>query len=469
MKLMMRLILRSATVLALNLMALNMWAPLSAAADPVGASSQSGAAAPTFLGADDQTIADDAGQAVTTTQTVPPGTRITPENWQKYRPFMSDGLQALFAGRYFWKMPADGEIQVGPTHVNPPPKTFMEATEKYAGQVKLVELPDGGLTLAGYQGGLPFPVPAEPHKGWKILANLWYRYFPHVSVIMHGGGCSIDHSGNINCAAGDIVYRQLSYNTDPGVPATIPGGEGKFFSQWYMLEEPEQQRYTASLQIADTDLTQNEDLYAFIPALRRYQPVSTLGRCSMTQGVDITEEDYRSGFDSNLTDLKVDFLGEKKILTLLLDRMPEGHFPDSFVMPLGWPKPAWGQWQLRDTYVIGVSKLPSKTGNYCYGKRVMYVDKTTFAPYWEELYDAKMQPWKIVALFLRAVDLPGVGKVETSGSLIYAFWDIQNDHASFVIDPTENSYKVYWNGQVPTDFLDLTRYTTPSGLNMIMR
>jgi len=288
-------------------------------------------------------------------------------------------------------------------------------------------------------------------------------------VIMHGGGCSVDRNGNINCAAGDIVYRQLSYNTDPGVPATIPGGEGKFFTQWYMLSEPEQQRYTASLQIADTDLSHNEDLYAFVPALRRYQPVSTLGRCSMTEGVDITEEDYRSGFDSNLTDLKVDFLGEKKVLTLLIDKMPDGRFPESFVMPLGWPKSSWGQWQVRDTYVISVSKLPAKMGSYCYRKRVMYVDKTTFAPYWEELYDAKMRPWKIVGLFLRTVDLPGIGKVETSGSLVYAFWDIRNEHASFVIDPTSNTYPVYMNGQVPADYLDLTRYTTPGGLNMIMR
>jgi hypothetical protein len=143
----------------------------------------------------------------------------------------------------------------------------------------------------------------------------------------------------------------------------------------------------------------------------------------MTEGVDITEEDYRSGFDSNL----------------------------------------------RDTYVISVSKIPSKASNYCYGKRVMYVDKTTFAPYWEELYDAKMRPWKIVGLFLRTVDLPDVGNVETSGSLIYAFWDIQHDHASFVIDPTTNGYKVYWNKQAPAEYLDLTRYTTPGGLNMIMR
>ena len=103
------------------------------------------------------------------------------------------------------------------------------------------------------------------------------------------------------------------------------------------------------------------------------------------------------------------------------------------------------------------------------GKRVMYVDQTTFAPYWIELYDSNKRPWKIVGLFLHPVDLPGLGLVETSGSLIYAFWDVQNDHASFVVDPTSNGYPVYWNEQVPTDYLDLTRYTTPGGLSMIMR
>ncbi|HXD89531.1 MAG TPA: DUF1329 domain-containing protein, partial [Candidatus Binataceae bacterium] len=271
------------------------------------------------------------------------------------------------------------------------------------------------------------------------------------------------------CAAGDIVYRQLSYNTDPGVPATVPGGEEKFFTQWYMLSEPEQQRYTASLQITYADLQRNEDLYAFVPALRRYQPVSTLGRCSMVQGVDITQEDYRSGFDSNLAQLSVDFIGEKKVIALVLSHMPDGKFPDSFDMPLGWPKPSWGQWQSRDVYVIAVSKLPSKTGSYCYGKRVMYIDKATFVPYWEELYDAKMQPWKIVGLYPHTVDLPGLGKVDTSGSIIYSFWDIQHNHASFVMDPTSSSYAYYANEEVPKDYLDLTKYSTPGGLNMIMR
>src|SRR5437660_10343223 len=98
---------------------------------------------------------------------------------------MSDGVQALFEGKYFWKMPADAEIVVGPTNLNLPPKPFLDATEKYASQVRLVDEPDGGLTLAGDQGGFPFHAPDEPHRGCKILADLLYWVFLHDTVIMH--------------------------------------------------------------------------------------------------------------------------------------------------------------------------------------------------------------------------------------------------------------------------------------------
>ena len=110
---------------------------------------------------------------------IPPGTTITNQNWQQYRQYMSDGMQALFEGKYFWKMPPDVQIAVGPTVENPPPRNYQAATESYANDVKLVELPDGGLTLTGYRGGTPFPNPSDPHKGWKILADVIYRYYPH--------------------------------------------------------------------------------------------------------------------------------------------------------------------------------------------------------------------------------------------------------------------------------------------------
>jgi hypothetical protein len=357
---------------------------------------------------------------------------------------------------------------VGPTIVNTPPKTYLATTEKCAGSVKLVELPGGGLDLQGYQGGMPFPNPSEPHKGWKIIADVWYRYVPHLYVINHAAGCAIDRNSNITCAGGDLVFRQLSFNTDPGVPANVPGAQGKFYTQWYMITEPENLRYTASLTIGYTDLRRFESLYAFIPSLRRSQPVSNLARCSLTQNIDITQEDYRGGFDSNITQIKTEYLGDKKVLALLMSEMP-GKFPDSYDMPLGFAKPNWGKWQVRDVYVVSVEKVPFQAAGYCYGKRVMYIDKATFNPYWEELYDSNMRLWKIVGLFLHTMDVPGIGPVDASGSLIYAFWDIQNDHASFIMDPTENKYPIYLNEQAPEEYRDLARYSTPSGLNMIMR
>src|SRR6202011_4394937 len=97
--------------------------------------------------------------------------------------------------------------------------------------------------------------------------------------------------------------------------------------------------------------------YIFLPALRRYQPISTLARCSPNQGTDSTQEAYRNGFDSNLTELKVDFVGAKKIVMLLPEKMPAGEFPADFDMPLGWPKLSWGKWHVRDVNVISASKL----------------------------------------------------------------------------------------------------------------
>ena len=45
---------------------------------------------------------------------VPAGTVITETNWQRYSRFMAGGMQALFAGDHFWRMPADVQIEVDP-------------------------------------------------------------------------------------------------------------------------------------------------------------------------------------------------------------------------------------------------------------------------------------------------------------------------------------------------------------------
>lgn len=399
---------------------------------------------------------------------IPPGTIITMQNWRDYRAFMPDGMAAFFEGRYFWKMPVDVQMPVGPTVIHPLPRGYLEATEKYSAQVKIIELPEGALALSGYSGGIPFPHPAEPRKGWKILANLWFRYTPHLTVNTRGVVCFVDSGNSISCKAGMKIYRQLSFNTDPGTPTNFTGAEGKYFSQFEMVEEPEQERYTAVLAISHTDLTRPEEVYVFIPSLRRYQPLSPAARCSPDLGTDETPDDRRYGFDSNLTQLSADFIGQRKILGLLDYTMPAGRFPENYDMPLGWPLPSWGKWQVRDVYQVAMSKLPSRSSGYCFAKRVIYVDAATYAPLWEDLYDKQMQPERSIALFLHTLDIPGIGPQDSSNSMIYGIWDVQTKHATIFAEPGDGQ-PFYVNGQAPQEFTDLNRFTTPNGLGLIMR
>jgi hypothetical protein len=279
---------------------------------------------------------------------IPVGTVINVQNWRNYKDFMTDGMVALFQGQYHWKIPPDVQIEVGPTVIDPMPKNYLEATENHAAQVRLIDLPDGRLSIANYQGGRPFPNPQEPHKGFKVLANVWFRYLPHMIVDTYGTGCTVDGYGSTNCSADEIVYRQLSYNTDPDTTAMTANAEGKFYSEWVMTIEPENEKYNASLTISYNDLTRPEDVYVFIPSLRRYQPVSAAARCTPSAGTDATSDDFRFGFDSNLTQVKVDYVASKKVLAMVDAALPRTPFPDGYSMPLGWPKPSWGKWQVRD-------------------------------------------------------------------------------------------------------------------------
>jgi hypothetical protein len=212
-----------------------------------------------LTGASASSITAAAGQpkAVAIT-TIPPGTVITIANWRQYQQFMPDGMITLFEGRSSWKMPDDLAMPVGPTVIHPLPAGYLAATKQYSPTTKLVELPEGGLTISGYQGGIPFPNPTEPHRGWKILADFWYRYIPHIVVntpANPGFTCTLDGFANVNCVKGVWVARQLSYNTDPGTPSSFPGAEGKYYTTWFMIEEPEQLRYSTTLTMEYTELT----------------------------------------------------------------------------------------------------------------------------------------------------------------------------------------------------------------------
>src|SRR5581483_6066863 len=97
---------------------------------------------------------------------------------------------------------ADIEIVIGPTVPEKMPAGYSEATERYSSNVKIVHLPDGHNDIRNYAGGEPFPHPKEPDKGYKLLADLWFAYAPHLAAgTVHNPltTCTQDFFGDINC------------------------------------------------------------------------------------------------------------------------------------------------------------------------------------------------------------------------------------------------------------------------------
>jgi hypothetical protein len=237
-----------------------------------------------------------------------------------------------------------------------------------------------------------------------------------------------------------------------------------------MIEQPEQLKYTSTLTITFTDMTKPERDYLFNPAVRRVEPRALAARCVTTGGFDTTPDDRRSGFNGNPPIFDAQYLHDEKILSMMDFDITATNFPQDYEMPLGWPKPSWGKWELRDTYVIDVRRIKSMTADYCYGKRIMYIDKQFFGVLWEDMYDARMKPWKIGFIQPIVVKIPGgIGPQNTTGASIGHFWDIQNNHATTGGPAGGHGYFLLANEDVPDTYRDITRYTTQEGLSQVMR
>jgi len=407
---------------------------------------------------------------------IAPGTTISMSNWRLYQQFMPVGMIGLFAGDYFWKMPADVAMPVGPTVTHPLSQAYLDASEKYGGQTAVIHQTDGTNDLANYVAGMPFPNPQAPDRGYKILANVWFPDEPYLLVLSPKSGCgsfcTSDRFGNSACTRTSIVYRQLAYNSHPGVPQTDPAAADAWYTEWLMVEEPEQSRYTADLTIFWQDLTKTEDNFVFVPALRRSLRLSASARCSPLLGSDMIHDDQRGGYNGGLSLFNADYLGARKILAITDLTAADGIYPGEYDGVLGWAKPSWGPWSLRSVAVIDVRRVAAQREGYCYGSRIMYVDRQFMHPLWEEVYDSNLKLWKIVRIHLHPAQVDaGEDMIPLSGSLIETYWDIQNDHKSdvFTANPDGKTDGLTYNATAPAEYNNIVKYSTPAGLMQIMK
>jgi hypothetical protein len=78
-------------------------------------------------------------------------------------------------------------------------------------------------------------------------------------------------------------------------------------------------------------------------------------------------------------------------------------------MPLGFPKPSWGKWEVRDMAIDDVHRIPSEAAGYCYSSRIIYADKENWLGDWVDLFDSNKKLWKSISYYNNAGDVPGYG------------------------------------------------------------
>jgi hypothetical protein len=414
---------------------------------------------------------------------IPGGTVITHQNWQQYKNFMPDGLQALWQGTYHWKFPPGFQMAINPPTRIRLPKVYAENTKKYSGQVQDVQLPNGGHDLKGYTAGLPFPDPGPPDKGWKVLANVWYRYVPWLVCSVGGPIYLEDRYGSVFSQTVIQAYRRMSYISDIGRPIFDPQAKGVDYVEDLQVLTPEQSRYFSNLTIFYTDIHRPEQVYLFVPALRRALRVSSAARCTPVLGADLVQDDSRDGFNGGLDRFQSQFLRNQNILTMVNPPGTPWYLSwadvEGYKNPNGllFPTPKAGRWEVRPTYVIDVRRIPSQQAGYCYGKVIIYVDGFNWTVDWKDIYDSGMKFWKSQTEFHWINNIPGEGYiVEGEGAIDQIMLDQQMGHLSLIIGntmvggehqmPKTNSECENFAGY---NFTDADRWSSVSGLMKILR
>jgi hypothetical protein len=401
-------------------------------------------------------------------ETIPVGTRITVDNWSKYKRFMPIGMQALYSGKYFWRMGSGPEytMEVGPSISIPMPKKFAVDTEKYRDQTTLKKIDTGGYTVDNYQAGLPFTKPEEPGLGYKVIYNAWYYFRPFVYTYF-STAYRVDRTLGVYSSTGGVNNWRVSHLSDGDNPNTMPYAGPYFLLIRNPQFTPEQNKYLVSLQMLYSDPAHVQDSYTFLPSLRRALRLSAASRCAPLVGADWVYDDNGGGHYFQVPNFNLKFLGKKKILALMHEKQCTPSKNDCVTVAgsvPGWPKPEVGPWELIDVYVLDATPLPVM-GHYCYAHKVLYIACTNaWVTAWWESYDDSDKLWKIDKPSYRPISLGNGETTVIAGIVDAAVWDVQNAHSSISLNSD-----VRVDSQVDTELQNGKVWGFPSGLDRIMR
>lgn len=317
------------------------------------------------------------------------GMTINKDNWEVARDVLPEpALEQLRAGRF--------EIKVGPTHDNPVPEAYVEATKRYAGQVRLK--PDGNLDYSSYTAGLPFPVIREddPKAGLKAAWNHRYYYFGETQRNFARWDY-VNSDGDVERSL-RTDFRVMYWKARTYFPASescpecnienelvIPHPSNMWRTDWLLFTSPFDVANFQFLQHRYEDDMTEDQTWFYLPNLRRVRRGSASQKADALLGSDHTLDDFNS-FQGKVHRVEWTYAGEKVMLVpgyVEADAPTNGGFLDAYPQD---------PWELRHVLVI---KGQEKDPKHPYSRRLLIMDKQTMGHYHMSFaWDQKGDLWK---------------------------------------------------------------------------
>jgi len=318
--------------------------------------------------------------------------RITAANMEQYADRLSDGVKELL--RRF----PDYRLDVYPTHRTAAApqwvhdNTFANATRARA--------TNGGLTVEGAFGGIPFPIPASgPEAIWNHLMA-WKG-----EAVVEDGGIYLASGGSPVLTAQRRADFQYPYYYRDGSPDRFGGF---YYMARYLAIRPPSIAGTLYVVREPADWAKREtETWAYLVGQRRVRPVPTLVYDfpdETTSGLTLIDEVWL--FKGSLDRYEWRILGKKELFVPYNENGFHARRIDE-VLGRQHLDPDHVRWELHRVWVVE-AQLASGKRNVV-ARRRLYLDEDTWLALMYDGWDARGRLWKVAhALPLLVPELPAV-------------------------------------------------------------
>lgn len=319
---------------------------------------------------------------------------ITAANMGQYDDKLSEGIKVLLR-----KYPKTFRLQVYPTHrTAAAPQWVYDNIAKNA--VKATTS-NGGLTVEGAYGGIPFPIPKD---GFEVMWNHQLSW-KGVTIDTSSGAWVKPVSGPAVLSAEVKSYDQYPYYFPDGSAETF---QGLYNTQVNALTAPSYQMGGAVLYHIPLDqFGRSQDSWQYLPGQRRVRKVPNL--------TYDTPNFFLSGV-ANFDEFKT-FFGPMDRYQMKLLAKREMYVP--YNTNHWWlgevekklndnhPNPDYVRFELHRVWVVEATLAPGKRNVIT--RRRFYLDEDTWQGLIADGWDANGQLWKLgMALPMVIPELPGV-------------------------------------------------------------